>query len=190
MILFFDTETSGLPKNWRAPITDSSNWPRLVQIAWIVFNEEGERIYNEDNIIKPENFLIPEEASNIHGITTEIALAKGRDLIEVLQALNNKIDNSDILVAHNMNFDSRIIGAEMIRNNLSTNLFNKQLICTMEASTNFCALPSDYGYKWPKLSELHVKLFGENFQEAHNASVDIEATAKCFWKLKELNIII
>jgi DNA polymerase III alpha subunit (gram-positive type) len=88
-----------------------------------------------------------------------------------------------------MNFDSKIIGAEMIRKNLTTNLFSKQLICTMEVSSAFCKIPGNYGYKWPKLSELYIKLFGEDFKEAHNASSDIEATAKCFWKLKELNII-
>jgi DNA polymerase III epsilon subunit-like protein len=190
MLLFFDTETTGLPKDWKAPITDINNWPRLVQIAWIVFNEDGERINNEDYIIKPEKFLIPEEASKVNGITTDIALTDGRDLLEVLCALNREIDNADILVAHNMNFDSKIIGAEMIRKKLTTNLFSKRLICTMEVSTNFCKIPSNYGYKWPKLSELHIKLFGEDFQEAHNASVDIQATAKCFWKLMELNIII
>ena len=113
----------------------------------------------------------------------------GKDLLVVLNALNREIDNSDILVAHNINFDSKIIGAEMIRRNLTTNLFAKRLVCTMESSTNFCQIPGDYGYKWPKLSELYIKLFGEDFQEAHNASADIEAAAKCFWKLKELNII-
>jgi DNA polymerase III alpha subunit (gram-positive type) len=189
MILFFDTETSGLPRKWNAPITQSSNWPRLVQIAWIVFNEEGERISKSDYIIKHENFLIPVEASNIHRITTDKALSEGKDLIEVLNKFNIEIDNCNILVAHNMNFDSKIIGAEMIRKNLTTNLFSKQLICTMEVSSAFCKIPGNYGYKWPKLSELYIKLFGEDFKEAHNASSDIEATAKCFWKLKELNII-
>ncbi|MFA7288363.1 MAG: 3'-5' exonuclease [Melioribacteraceae bacterium] len=189
MILFFDTETTGLPINWNIPITDSSNWPRLVQIAWIVFNDIGERLNNENNIIKPENFLIPLEASNIHGVTTEKALSEGRDLIEVLNAFNCEIDNCDTLVAHNMNFDSKIIGAEMIRINLATNLFAKRLICTMETSTNFCKIYSNAGYKWPKLSELYFRLFGVDFQDAHDASADVEATAKCFWKLKELSII-
>ena len=189
MYLFFDTETTGLPKDWKAPITDSNAWPRLVQVAWIVFNEKRERIRKENYIIKPENFLIPEEASKIHGISTEKAIMCGKDLLFVLNALNREIDNSDMLVAHNINFDSKIVGAEMIRRNLTTNLFAKRLVCTMESSTNFCQLHGDYGYKWPKLSELYIKLFGENFQDAHNASSDIEAAAKCFWKLKELNII-
>lgn len=35
--LFIDTETTGLPKEYDAPYTDIDNWPRLVQLAWIVF---------------------------------------------------------------------------------------------------------------------------------------------------------
>ena len=175
--------------NWKAPIADGNNWPRLVQIAWIIFNENGERIRSKDYIIKPENFLIPEEASKIHGISTEKAMELGEDLLLVLNDLNNEINNSDILIAHNINFDSKIVGAEMIRKNLTTNLFAKRLVCTMESTTSFCQIPGLYGYKWPKLSELHIKLFNEDFQEAHNALADIEATAKCFWKLKELKLI-
>ncbi len=188
-LLFFDTETSGLPKKWKAPIEDGNNWPRLVQIAWIIFDENGERIRSQNHIIKPENFLIPEEASKIHGISTEKAIECGKDLLFVLNELNREIDNSDILVAHNINFDSKIVGAEMIRKNLTTNLFTKRLVCTMESTTSFCQIPGLYGNKWPKLSELHMKLFDVDFQEAHDASADIEATARCFWKLKELNII-
>lgn len=189
MLLFFDTETTGLPINWKAPVTDSANWPRLVQIAWIVFHDDGNRIDSKDFIIKPECYIIPEDASRVHGITNAIALNKGLELFKVLNLFNQEIDRADILVAHNINFDLKIIKAEMFRKNLNTNLNNKQLICTMEASTNFCNIPSDYGYKWPKLSELHIKLFGTDFQEAHNASVDIEATVKCFWKLIEMKII-
>ncbi|MBU1043159.1 MAG: 3'-5' exonuclease [Candidatus Omnitrophica bacterium] len=189
MILFFDTETSGLPRNWKAPISDGNNWPRLVQIAWIVFNEKGERIRTKDYIIKPEGFLIPAEAAKIHGISTEKAINDGKDLSAVLNEFNGEINSSDILVAHNINFDSKIIGAEMIRKEITTNLFSRKLVCTMESTTNFCKIPGLYGNKWPKLSELYMKLFGEDFEEAHNASADIEATAKCFWKLKEINII-
>ena len=59
----------------------------------------------------------------------------------------------------------------------------------MQSTTNFCAIDGPYGYKWPKLSELHYKLFRTGFEEAHNASVDITATAKCFWELKRLGKI-
>jgi hypothetical protein len=59
----------------------------------------------------------------------------------------------------------------------------------MERTTDFCALKGPYGNKWPKLTELHYKLFGSGFEEVHNAAVDIQATAKCFWELRRMGII-
>ena len=59
----------------------------------------------------------------------------------------------------------------------------------MRESVNFCKIEGHNNYKWPTLSELHLKLFNKDFSEAHNASADIDACAKCFFKLKKMNII-
>ena len=84
MYLFFDTETTGLPRNWKAPVTDLNNWPRMVQIAWILCDDKGNRVETADYIIKPENFVIPQDASKVHGITTEKAINEGESLENVL----------------------------------------------------------------------------------------------------------
>jgi DNA polymerase III subunit epsilon len=65
----------------------------------------------------------------------------------------------------------------------------KNKICTMQATTDFCKIQGPYGYKWPSLPELHFKLFRETFDEAHDAMVDINATARCFWELRKLGKI-
>ena len=189
MYLFFDTETTGLPRNWKASISDTNNWPRLVQVAWLIFDLDGNRVGGQEYLIKPEGYIIPEDASRIHGITTFTAMERGKELLNVLGEFNNEIDNASILVAHNYSFDSKIIQAEMFRMGIKTSLQYKKSICTMESSTNFCQIPGKVGYKWPKLSDLHIKLFGRDFEEAHSAIIDIEATARCFWRLKELKII-
>ena len=189
MYLFFDTETTGLPKNWKAPYTDTDNWPRLVQIAWMLYNDNGEPIEQKDFIIKPENFIIPKEASRVHRISTELAIEEGKDLTKILKEFAALIEESDYIVAHNISFDEMIIGAEFVRKDVKNSLFDKKRLCTMKNSTNYCKLSGRYGYKWPKLSELHIKLFDKDFEEAHNAAADINATAKCFWKMRELNLI-
>ena len=190
MYLLFDTETTGLPKNYKAPVTDTDNWPRMVQIAWLSFDNDGNKIDSKDYIIKPIGYTIPTEASNLHGITTERAMAEGEGLDKVLSIFSEVIAKTDYLVAHNISFDEKIVGAEFVRKNFKTKWFSKKQICTMQASTNYCELPGKYGYKWPNLSELHIKLFGVDFELAHNAAADIDATAKCFWKLKELGVIL
>lgn len=189
MYLFFDTETTGLPKKWNAPVSDTDNWPRLVQIAWLQYDSTGMRLSEQDYIIKPDGFTIPEDASRVHGITTERANNEGINLKRVLEEFTSLIDESQVLVAHNMNFDEKIIGAEFVREGIKNSLFETERLCTMKAATDYCRLPGKYGYKWPKLSELHVKLFDADFEEAHNASVDITACAKCFWELKKRGII-
>jgi DNA polymerase III epsilon subunit-like protein len=189
MYLFFDTETTGLPKNWKAPVADLNNWPRLVQLAYLFYDENGNIISSGDHIIKPEGFTIPTDASRIHGISTERAIREGKALQAVLQDFQSLIDQAEYLVAHNMSFDEKIVGAEFLRIGMQDSSSTKRKICTMQSTTNYCAINGPYGYKWPKLSELHYKLFRTGFEEAHNAAVDIHATAKCFWELRRLGKI-
>lgn len=88
-----------------------------------------------------------------------------------------------------MAFDEMIVGAELLRKNKHNIIPIKKRICTMQSTVNFCKIPSKYGFKWPKLTELHYKLFDTDFVDAHNAYVDISITAKCFWKMKAMGII-
>ncbi|MDR0680267.1 MAG: 3'-5' exonuclease [Dysgonamonadaceae bacterium] len=188
-ILFFDTETTGLPKNWKTSYRNLENWPRLVQLAWIVGDEDGNLINQYNYVIKPLNFVIPDEASKIHKISTSDALHNGKNLKLVLEHFNQAINQVDYIVAHNLNFDINVIASELYRNKMNIPLFEKKKICTMESSVDYCKIDGYYGYKYPKLEELYRKLFNTTFNEAHNASVDILATFNCFYKLKKLNII-
>ncbi len=189
MYLFFDTETTGLPRNWKAPVTDLANWPRLVQLAYFFLDTEGNQLSGGNFIIKPVGFTIPAEASRIHHITTERAEKEGQDLKLVLEGFQNAVSRAGYLVAHNMSFDEKIIGAEFLRNKMPDSLPAKNKICTMQSATDFCALPGPYGYKWPKLTELYFKLFQAGFEGEHDAAADVAATIKCFWELKRLGII-
>ena len=189
MYLFFDTETNGLPRSWKSPVTDLDNWPRLVQLAYLEYDANGKLLVEGSHIIRPVGFIIPKDASDIHKITHERALKEGEELSSVLLLFHQLLERAECLVAHNMSFDEKIVGAELLRNRMKNVVANKQKICTMQSTTDFCAIKGSYGYKWPKLSELHRKLFGYDFSDAHDASVDIKATAKCFWELKVRQLI-
>ena len=189
MYLFFDTETTGLPKDWKAPISDLDNWPRLVQIAWSHYDNSGNKILDNNYIIKPQGFVIPPYSSIVHRISTERALQEGADLKMVLEKFAQDIKNVKFLIAHNMDFDVRIVGAEFLRTEISNNISEISKICTMKKATSFCKIDGPYGFKWPTLSELHLKLFKKDIKDAHDASVDISACAKCFFQLKKMKII-
>ena len=184
MHLFFDTETAGLPRKYKAPVSDLNNWPRLVQLAYLLYDADGNLLSKGDHIIKPEGFTISKSAYKIHGITTQRAMEEGVLLDSVLTDFEELVKEVDTLVAHNMAFDEKIVGAELLRSGRTNVVSKKVKICTMQGTVDFCRIEGYYGYKWPKLSELHYKLFGSGFDEAHNAAADIEAVARCFWELK------
>lgn len=189
MFLFFDTETTGLPKNWQAPLEDLENWPRLVQLAWLLADGYGKEVGGGNLIVKPEGFLIPESASAVHGITTERAEKEGISLDEALSEFVQAIEQSKIIVAHNISFDEKIIGAEFLRKKIEHKFFERPQICTMLTSKDFCRIESGRGYKWPKLIELHEKLFDSGFDGAHDAMADVRACSKCFFELVKRGII-
>lgn len=190
MYLFFDTETTGLPRRWNAPVTDVANWPRLVQLAWMVCDRDGEIVAKADRLVQPQGFTIPPEVSRIHGITTRMAMEKGRPLKEVMEEFADRIDGVSALVGHNISFDECIVGAEFERLRMMTSLFLKPKYCTMKSSVDYCKLPGKNGFKSPKLAELHEILFGKGFENAHNALADVEATARCFWELKKRGVVL
>ena len=188
-ILYFDTETTGVPLNYKAPSSDTNNWPRLVQLAWILTDEEGTRIHTGNLVIKPDGFVIPADATKVHGITTQRAKEEGVPLAEAIEQFKADLDMATYIVGHNIEFDKKIVGAEMIRLGMKDDLEKKKSYCTMQSSIDFCKIPGKFGYKYPKLQELYRKLFGEVFEDAHDAASDIEATQQCFWELRKKGLI-
>jgi DNA polymerase-3 subunit alpha len=186
MYLIFDTETTGLPKNYKAPITDTDNWPRCVQIAWQLHDEWGKLVEAKDYIVKPDGYTIPFQSEQIHGISTLYAQEKGVSLTEVLQSFNQVIEKTKFIVGQNVDFDLNIMGCEFYRMGVETQLMDKLKLntCT-ETTAQLCQLPGGKGgkFKLPTLSELHNHLFENQFEEAHNASADVEATARSFFEL-------
>ncbi len=192
MYLIFDTETTGFPKNFEAPHTDLDNWPRLVQIAWQCHDEQGNLVAAQNHIIKPEGFTIPYNAEKVHGISTKIAQEEGKPLKEILEKFALDVAQSEILIGHNIQFDLNVTGAEFLRAKVPTQLWDKKPFDTKsEEAAAFCQLPGGRGgkFKWPTLTELHKKLFGEAFGDAHDAAYDVAATARCFFGLLTQKVV-
>jgi DNA polymerase III subunit alpha len=193
MYLIFDTETTGLPENKSAPLTDFGNWPRVVQVAWQLHDTRGGLLSAVNRIVRPEGFTIPYNAEKVHGISTDRALAEGIPLAEVLGLFAEDLTRAGLVAGHNiLDFDVKILGAEFLRLGLDNPLAGVTALDTQLASTDFCALPGGRGgqYKWPSLQELHRKLFGGDFDDAHDAAYDVAANAKCFFELIRKGIVV
>jgi DNA polymerase-3 subunit alpha len=186
MYLIFDTETTGLPRNFNAPITDTDNWPRCIQIAWQLHDEFGKLIEHQDFLIKPEGFNIPYDAERIHGISTELAQEEGVTLAEMLEQFTAVLSRAKFVVGQNVGFDVNIMGCELYRMGVESTLTTMPVLdtCT-EVTADLLKIPGGRGgkFKLPTLTELHQYLFGVPFGEAHNATADVEATTRCFLEL-------
>ena len=206
--LVFDSETTGLSKTQIISPSTIHLWPHVVQFSYIVFDTESNEIVKiKDSIIKvPDGFTITEENAKIHGITTEISLAKGEDLLPVLEEFFADFDSADHIVGHNVSFDINMIKAELQR--LIMNSSDKKLqeyltkintstkfYCTMQETIELCAIEMKDKYgrpykKFPKLVELYQKMFGVTPKNLHNSLNDVIVCLRCFIKLKyEIDIV-
>jgi DNA polymerase-3 subunit alpha/DNA polymerase-3 subunit epsilon len=182
MILFLDTETTGINKAI----------DRVVQIAWIVADYDGSIITKKSFIIKPDGFYIPRQSTAIHGITNEIAQKSGKSLENVFEQLTEDAEDAEMLVAHNASFDIGFLKGEFANLDIEYPFNSLKTICTMMVSTNYCRFQKTNGmsgYKRPKLEELHFFLFKEYFNNAHDALADTEACMRCFYELADRGII-
>ncbi len=179
--LFFDTETTGLSPS-----------SRIVQLAWILCTPDGEEVSRGNHLIKPDGFTIPKDATAIHGISTERALKEGVPLAEAMEGFQRDLAQAAVVIGHNIGFDEAFITGESVRLGALNVMPQKKMVCTMQGTVEFCAIPSASGYsryKWPKLAELHRRLFDKEFEGAHDAMVDVEATMRCFWELRKRGVL-
>jgi DNA polymerase III epsilon subunit-like protein len=205
--LVFDTETTGLPKTKYISPTTLTLWPHIVQFSYIIYDSSlNDIIESHDHIIKvPENVIITEECSKIHGITNTISNKHGIYINKVLNDFFYHLKNVDKLIGHNIEFDTNMLKIELLRiindkdslheqidiykQNLHYLLNYKDITCTLKDSITYCNIQSvdKFGkpyLKYPKLTELHEKLFNKSPNNLHNSFNDILVTLRCFMKLK------
>jgi DNA polymerase-3 subunit epsilon len=184
MYLFFDTETTGLPKNWKAKATDVDNWPRITQLAIIVTDENFKVQHEYSELVKPDDWSIPKEKFFIdNNMSTERCEQYGYPISKTLNSFVQLLKGCDYVVAHNMNFDLKVISAEMIRAGIKTNHPTKK-ICSMLSTRDYFGTG-----KWPSLIKLHTKIFGADFGNAHDALADVRATVRCVKYLTENGLV-
>lgn len=193
-ITFYDTETSGLPDFKAGP--ESSTQPRVIQIAGIQSDENGNVLNQVNLIINPEQegFVIPEQASNVHGITTENMNKDGIPSRIGIPVFMKMFNTSDLVVAHNISFDNFLMRSECLKLGLEKNDVAK--FCTMKSSTNIVKIPPTEkmvaagftNFKSPNLQEAHKFFFGESFEGAHDAFADVKACMRVYFELKRRGV--
>ena len=189
MIIFMDTETTGKAKDFKQKAGRGDNWPRIVQLAYSVYSNQGHHVLDCSNLIKPDGWTITPEALATHGHTLEKCEAEGIPLKDAMIPFMSLHQFCTVMVCHNIQFDYNVAESERLRVGFMYSLQSKPKICTMQETTDIVKIPSKWhrknkpNYKWPSLQELHKFCFDEEFDGAHDAMADVHATARCFFEL-------
>ena len=187
MILFFDVETNGFIKNMEAPLSDLNNFPRITQLAYSIYENNGDCIMRNSSLIYPDGWTIPKEKFFIdNGHSTERCMKEGKQIQDVLETLI--LDSRDVylMVAYNLAFDAKVLAVEMIR--LGLKMDKKIKMCAMLKATEILKLKNvDFRrkekYKWPKLQESYKFFNGHNYEGNHDALADVDATSNIFFHM-------
>lgn len=162
MITVFDFETTG--KIERGIPAGHPRFPRAVSMGIVCLPVLADHELTAGTaIIRPEGFVIPADATRVHGVTTERALAEGKPAVDVISAMSKLFERSTVVVSHNIQFDGAIFESECEHLNFDNPMNRRWLLCTMLRGTSVCAIPGRHGdFKWPSLLELFVRLYGED----------------------------
>lgn len=184
-LLVIDTESSGLPKKWNIPFSQTESWPFVVQVSWLVYRWDGTKIKEENHYISNSDYTIEPSSREIHHISDRLLAEKGESRKAVLELLQNDlIQYKPIVIGHFVELDYKLLNVEFCRIGQKRNpLENLPLFCTMTCATS---LPYMETHRQMKLVELYHYLFTEEQPFPHNAFYDALATARCFFKEKEI----
>lgn len=182
-ILFIDTEASGLPGNWTLPYSADDNWPHIVQIAWLIYDEQRSLVKQENHYLSAEGIRITESAIATHGITPDFLLSNGESPGKVMEMLaNDLVEYEPTIVGHFMQLDYYLMGAAFYRSGVYNPLSKLPVFCTMVATTQLLRSPST---RQLRLGDLYYMLFKVDLQHQHDALHDARATAESFFELRD-----
>lgn len=193
-ILFFDTETTGLPQ-FKKPSSHPTQ-PHIVQLAARLVTSQQKVIHEFSAIIKlPEGVKIDEAALDAHGITEEYAAEFGLSPVAVMQLFRRLYSMATLLVAHNTPFDVKLLKAAASRYLGGDKFDAVPTYCTMKVATPIINLPPTEkmiaaGFtkaKSPRLEECIQHFFGEKLDGAHDAMVDVVACQRTYFHLQSLD---
>ena len=180
-----DIETTGLPvriPGYPSNPADIKNYEncRIVELGYYILDENNSIKNLNELIIKPSDFIISKEVTEIHGISHDYAVKKGKDIqfvLNILETLLNKY-NCILFISHNVDFDKNIIISECYRLNYLS-LINK-----LTSMSDFCTMKDNKLFsKWVKLSVLYQELFNKKIVVEHRALSDVKICYECYCEL-------
>jgi len=187
MYLILDVTPAEKPKNYKAPFSETSAWPRMQHVSWIVLGADFKPIEDYDCVIKPEGYKVNAATNKYGKLTNEEREKKEVPLDDVLVHFTNSMEKVQYVIGHNINMHACVLAAEYMRKSEHPTIFGCEHICLMQEATFYCKIPNNRGgYKWPSLNELYAVLFKQRYAPAGNARADVIAAARSFIMLHKI----
>ena len=186
-LLFLDTETSGIPRDWSQPYSSQGSWPHIAQLAWVVYTAAGQEVKAENHYIQPNDYDMSPASGSVHGLTLDFLRAHGKSRHAVMQRLHRDLLHyQPLVVAHFMQLDFHMVGVGFHRAGLKNPLEQLPTFCTMRATGQLVRHPNQ---SFLRLGELYQRLFHEPQPRQHDALADAYATARCYFELQRQGAI-
>lgn len=187
-LLFLDTETTGLPARWDRPYAEKQAWPYVAQLGWLIYTSEGELVKTNKAYLQIPPGSMPASATSIHGLTSEFMRVHGRDSKAILRLLLQDLATyQPRVIGHFLQLDFHVLGAAFARAELENPLPELPQFCTMQPT--WPSLKGEPQQRHLRLHELHELLFDEPMERLHDAFVDAQVTARCFFELRRRGLI-
>ncbi|MDF2932082.1 MAG: 3-5 exonuclease [Chryseobacterium sp.] len=181
-LLFIDTETTGIPKRWDLPYSETNNWPSAIQVSWIIYDENDGEIKRENCYIDVDDLKISAKSFKIHGINREFLSKNGHTRSFVLEKLSADIQKyQPLITGHFTEFDIHTLSCDFYRAGLENPFQQSHFYCTMLKSKDYNLNPN---VNYLRLNQLFEFLFKEKMERSHDAMIDAEMTAKCFFEIR------
>ena len=163
----FDLETTGL----------DLEQARIVAACAVTIDYQGQVTGSNNEWLADPGIEIPEAASNVHGVTTDIARAKGRNskdvISEILETLRGFFDSGIPVVAYNAPYDFTILHHEALRNGLEPLSDPKPIIDPLVLDKFV-----DQYRSGKRTLQVAASVYGVELSDAHNATADAIAAGK------------
>jgi DNA polymerase III subunit epsilon len=208
LILFYDTETTGLPV-YSLP-SSHPDQPHIVQLAACLVDSDTRKIVSSmDVMIEPDGWEIPAETTAIHGISTEHAKAVGMSATLALAVFDKLHSKAIVRSAHNESVDARMVRIMQYQvsklkecdthpDDASKGFAawkSAPAICTMKLARTLVKAPptqkmlasgNNHKYKNPSLAEAYQHFTGKPLENAHSAMADVFACMAVYFAIKDL----
>ena len=190
--VILDTETTGLYPGYN----------QIAQLSYVILDESNDIVASKNYYFQVDR--MDKDAESVHGLSVPLLreLSLGKTFEDNIDEIYHDINNADLIICHNANFDIGFIKSEF--NRLDKEFTYNEKFCTMQYYTDILKIEHYYGYKWPKLEEVidYLDIDEDRLTEAtkslfsiassdisyHDSRLDVSATTEIYIKTIKENI--